>query len=46
MLEITNEFIPSNQTNFWQKLNNIIKVFNKTISQQKQKSHIIKSMIQ
>ena len=39
ILEITNKFIPSNQTNFWQKLNNIIKVFNKTISQQKQKSH-------
>ena len=46
MLEITNEFIPSNQTNFQQKLNNIIKVFNKTISQQKQKSHNTNSMIQ
>ena len=33
-IEITNKFIPSNQTNFWQKLNNIIKVFNKRISQQ------------
>ena len=39
ILEITNKFIPLNQTNFFQKLNNIIKVFNKTISQQKQKSH-------
>ena len=29
----------SNQTNFWQKLTNIIKVFNKTISQQNKKSH-------
>ena len=46
MLEITNEFIPSNQTNFQQKLNNIIKVFNKTISQQKQKFHNTKSIIQ
>ena len=46
ILEITNKFIPSNQTNFQQKLNNIIKVFNKTISQQKQKSHNTKSMIQ
>ena len=46
ILEITNKLIPSNQTNFQQKLNNIIKVFNKTISQQKQKSHNTKSMIQ
>ena len=46
ILKINNKFIPSNQTNFWQKLNNIIKVFNKTISQQKQKSHNTKSMIQ
>ena len=33
ILKINNKFIPSNQTNFWKKLNNIIKVFNKTISQ-------------
>ena len=46
VLEIKNKFIPSNSTNFWQKLNNIIKVFNKTISQQKQKYHNTKSMIQ
>ena len=46
ILEITNKFIPLNQTNFFQKLNNIIKVFNKTISQQKQKSLNTKSMIQ
>ena len=45
-IEITNKFIPSNQTNFQQKLNNIIKVFNKTILQQKQKSHNTKSIIQ
>ena len=31
---------------FSKKLNNIIKVFNKTISQQKQKSHNTKSVIQ
>ena len=37
ILKITNKFIASNQTNFYKKLNNIIKVFNKTISQQKQK---------
>ena len=35
-----------NQNNFQQNLNNIIKVFNKTISQQKQKSHNTKSIIQ
>ena len=46
IFEITNKFIPSNQTNFQQKLNNIIKVFNNTISQQKQKSHNTNSMIQ
>ena len=46
ILEIKNKFILSNQTNFQQKLNNIIKVFNKTISQQKQKSHNTKSIIQ
>ena len=46
ILDITNKFIPSNQNNFQQKLNNIIKVFNKTISQHKQKSHNTKSMIQ
>ena len=46
ILEIKNKFIKSNQTNFQQKLNNIIKVFNKTISQQKQKSHNTKPMIQ
>ena len=47
ILEINNKFIPSNQTNFQQKLNSIIKVFNKTISQQKKKkSHNTKSMIQ
>ena len=41
-----NKFILSNQTNFQQKLNNIIKMFNKAISQQKQKSQNTKSMIQ
>ena len=46
ILKITNKFIPSNKTNFQQKLNNIMKVFNKTISQQKHKSHNTKSMIQ
>ena len=46
ILEITNKFIPTNQTNFQQKLNNIIKVFNKTTLQQKQKSLNSKSMIQ
>jgi len=46
ILEIINKFISSNQTNFKQKLNNIIKVFNKAISQQKQKSYNTKSMIQ
>ena len=30
ILKITNKFLSSNQTNFWQKLNNIIKMFNKT----------------
>ena len=45
ILKITNKFIPSNQINFWQKLNNIIKEFNKTISQQEQKSHNTKSII-
>ena len=35
MLEITTKFISLNQTNFQQKLNNIIKVFDKKISQQK-----------
>ena len=46
ILKITNKFILSNQTNFQQKLNNIIKKFNKEISQQKQKSQNTKSMIQ
>ena len=46
ILESTNKFISSYQTNFQQKLNNIIKVYDKTISQQKQKSHNTKSMIQ
>ena len=46
IFEITNKFISSNQTNFQQKLNNIFKVFNKKISQQKQKSHNTKSLIQ
>ena len=46
IFEITNKFIRSNQINFQQKLNKIIKVFNKTTLQQKQKSHNIKSMIQ
>ena len=44
ILEITNKFILSNQTNFYQKLNNIIQVFNKTISQQ-QKDLIIQNQI-
>ena len=39
ILKIITKFIPLNQTNFQQKLNNIIQVFNKTTSQQKQKSH-------
>ena len=46
ILEITNKFISSYQTNFQQKLNNITKVYDKTISQQKLKSHNTKSMIQ
>ena len=46
ILEITNKFIPSNQTTFQKIFNNIIKVFNKTISLQKQKSHNTKSLIQ
>ena len=46
ILKITKNFIPSNQTYFLKKLNNITKVFNNTISQQKQKSHNAKSMIQ
>ena len=46
ILKITKNFIPSNQTYFQKKLNNITKVFNNTISQQKQKSHNAKSMIQ
>ena len=41
ILEITTKFISSNQTKFLKKLNNIIQVFNKTISQQKQKPHSI-----
>ena len=41
ILEITTKFILSNQTKFLKKLNNIIQVFNKTISQQKQKPHSI-----
>ena len=35
IFEITTKFISSNQTKFLKKLNNIIQVFNKTISQQK-----------
>ena len=46
ILEITNKFILSNQFSFQKKLNNIIKMFNKAISQQKQKSQNTKSMIQ
>ena len=46
ILEITNKLILSNQTNFQQKLNNIIKMFNKAISQQQKKSQNTKSMIQ
>ena len=46
ILEITNKFILSNQFSFQKKLNNIIKMFNKAISQQKQKSQNTKLIIQ